>query len=111
MPHYPLKNIKQLIKSNQIVIKPNALETAYNDFGWRPTEIKKCLAKLNCRSYTADSNRNHFYKSEPHRGLPHTVMDYYKAVNILHGFDIYTHFYIHPQSGKLVVSSFKELER
>jgi hypothetical protein len=109
MPHYPIKDVKQLIRLDQIHINPNALATALNDFGWGPAEIKKCLLKLNSRPHRIDRDKNHFHKSEPHWHIPNTVMDYYKAKKIMQGSDIYTHFYIHPQSGKLVVSSFKEL--
>jgi len=109
MPHYPLQKIKELIRNNRYDIRLNALESAYNDFNWGESEIAKCILRLNGRLHTADRENNHFYKSEPHYHLPYTVMDYYKAKYILRGFSVYTHFYIHPNSGRLIISSFKEL--
>ena len=111
MPHYPLKEVKRLVREGKIDIKPNASQTASDDFGWQKDDIKKCINKLNGRLHNDNKDKNHFYKSEPHRYIPHTVMDYYKAVGIMEGNDVYTHFYIHPQSKRLVISSFKELER
>lgn len=111
MPHYSLKDVKRLIRDGDIQIQPNALQSAYNDFGWEPENIKKCLLKLNGKLHTADRKNNHFYKTDPHKRFPNTEMDYYKAMNIMQGFNIYTHFYIHPNSGKLVISSFKELKQ
>jgi hypothetical protein len=36
-------------------------------------------------------------------------MGYYKAQNIEAGINVYTHFYIHPDHGVLVINSFKEI--
>lgn len=108
-PSYPLKEIKTLIRKNKIYIQPNALQDAYDDFGWRASEIKKCLLKLNDKYHLDNRNKNHFHKTEPHDNFPNTMMDYYKAVDIMEGFNVYTHFYIHPNFGNLIVSSFKEL--
>jgi len=109
MPHYPVGDVKLHIRSGNVLINPNALQDAMNDFGWDACDIKRCLLKLNGRNRSADPLRNHFHKSEPHRQFPGTMMDYYKAESIMEGNSIYTHFYIHPTMKKLVVSSFKEL--
>jgi hypothetical protein len=106
---YPLKKVKELLKSGHYVIKLNALESADDDFNWGPAEIKKCLLKLNSRHYVDDRAKNHYYKTEPHTRFPNTKMDYYKAKKIMEGFDIYTHFYIRSSDDTLVISSFKEL--
>ena len=53
--------------------------------------------------------KNHFYKTEAHNQLPNTMMDYYKAQNIMTGINLYTHFYIRPGDGKLIIDSFKEI--
>jgi len=45
----------------------------------------------------------------PHRRFSDTMLDYYKAKNIMEKASVYAHFYIHPDSGKLIISSFKEL--
>src|SRR6266567_725821 len=93
-PYYPLAEIKEKIRDGHLEIKPNALDDAWDIFGWGPNEIRKCLLKLNDRDYTADKNNNHFYKTEAHRRLPHTMMDYYKAENIMDNESIFTHIYI-----------------
>ena len=109
-PHYPLSTVKGLIRQGEILIRQNAIESALNDFGWTTVEIKKCLLKLNDKYHPDDREKNRFYKTEDHRNFPHTKMDYYKCQNIMEGMNVYTHFYIHPDSGKLIISSFKELE-
>ena len=54
MPYYPLKDVKQLIRTNRIEIRGNALGKAIFHFGWGPAEIKKCILKLNDRPYKTD---------------------------------------------------------
>lgn len=108
-PHYPLKDIKTLLGISHYKINSNALQTAYDDFGWMEPKIVKCLQKLNDRDYCADKARNHFYKTEPHNLIPHTKMDYYKMQNAPEGFQVYTHLYVKNVGGKVVISSFKEL--
>lgn len=108
-PHYPLSNVKKLVRQRKILIRQNAIEGADNDFGWTSTEIEKCLLKLNDKYHPDDPRRNRFYKTEEHRKFPNTKMDYYKCQNIMEGMDVYTHFYIHPDSGKLIISSFHKL--
>lgn len=108
-PSYPLQTVKTLLKGNNYQINTNASDDALDDFNWGPQQIVQCLLKLNSRHYIKNPQKNHFYKTEDHRRYPHTKMDYYKAQNIMEGFDVYTHFYISPSTGKLVISSFKEL--
>ena len=109
-PHYPLSEVKKLIREGKLYLQPNATADAWDDFGWRVADIKKCLLKLNDKYHSGDKEKNHFYKSEPHRNISNTVMDYYKCQNIMEGMNVYTHFYIHPNSCKLIISSFHELE-
>ena len=45
-PTYPLRDVKRLIRANSIHIKPNAALTAWNDFGWKTADIKKCPFKI-----------------------------------------------------------------
>ena len=109
-PHYPLSNVKNLIRQREIRIRPNAAQRAYDDFGWTTAEIKKCLLKLNDKYHPDDREKNHFHKTEDHRNILNTKMDYYKCQGIMEGMNVYTHFYIHPNSGKLIINSFHELE-
>jgi hypothetical protein len=99
-----------LIKQDKVRINQNAIRTALDDFGWQIDDIKRCLLKLNNRYHFSDTDKNHFYKTEEHRYIPNTKMDYYKAKNIMEKMSVYTHLYIHPESGELIISSFKELE-
>lgn len=108
-PSYPLKDVKALIKENKFRVNSNAAEDAYDEFGWRTNEIKKCILKLNDRYHLDNRTENHFHKTEPHHKLPNTMVDSYKAVSIMEGSDVYTHFYIHPNFGNLIINSFKEL--
>jgi len=109
-PHYPLAGVKAKIKAGEFEIKPNGLDGASNDFGWGPEEIKKCLLKLNDKDHAADKQNNHYYKKEQHRHLPHTVIDYYKARNIMDGENVYIHLYIRNSDQKVIINSFHELE-
>ncbi|MGL1932200.1 MAG: type II toxin-antitoxin system MqsR family toxin [Desulfotalea sp.] len=108
-PHYQLKTIKALINFNKYRFQDNALETGSDDFGWGGIEMSKVILKLNERWHQDNPSKNHFYKTEIHTSFPNTKMDYYKIMNGLEGNSIYTHFYIHPDSEMLVISSFKEL--
>lgn len=108
-PSYPIKDIKNLLRINHFWVNQDALQDAHNDFGWGRPEIAKCLLRLNDRYYRDDRSRNHFYKTKPHKGYPNTMMDYYKIKNASEGNKVYTHLYIHPNSGRLIISSFKEL--
>lgn len=108
-PHYPLKDIKSLIKANHYRFNPNALESGHWDFGWGPTEMTKVILRLNDRWYKSNPEKNHFYKTKPHKTIPNTKMDYYKVKNGYEGHSIYTHLYIRIESGMLIISSFKEL--
>ncbi|WP_027360574.1 type II toxin-antitoxin system MqsR family toxin [Desulforegula conservatrix] len=109
-PYYPLKEVKEKIRCGHFDINQNALDDARDIFNWGPEKIKQCLLKLNDRDYAIDINKNHFFKKEPHRHIPHTMMDYYKAKNIMDGESVYTHFYIRQNDGKVVISSFHELD-
>ena len=108
-PSNSLKDVKELIRNKHVVFNPNALSDAWDDFGWRPEKIRKCLLKLNDKYHKLNRKQNHFHKTEQHDQISAAMVDYYKAVNIMEGASIYTHFYIQPKSGMLIVSSFKEL--
>ena len=108
-PSHPLKDIKKLIRENNVLINQNALSDAWDVFGWRPDKIKKCLLKLNDKYHSLNREKNHFHKSEPHRRFPNTMIDSYKAKKIMEDASVYTHIYIDPKSEMLIISSFKEL--
>jgi hypothetical protein len=104
-----LKDVKALIRANDVLIRNNAIRHALNDFGWNASDIKNCLLKLTDRLYSTNKDKNHFHKTVAHTKFPNTMMDYYKAQNIMDGINVYTHFYLHPDNGKLIISSFKEI--
>jgi hypothetical protein len=108
-PYYPLKDIKNLVREGAVRINIDVQSDAWDDFGFKPSDIKKCILKLNDREHSKNREKNHFWKTEPYKRFPETMMDYYKANNIMTGINVYTHFYIHPNSGELIISSFKEL--
>jgi hypothetical protein len=108
-PSYALKDVKALIRADNILFGRNAIRYAQADFGWNASDLKKCLLKLNDRYYPDNPQKNHFYKTTEHSFFPNTMMDYYKAQEIIKGINVYTHFYINPDDGNLVVNSFKEI--
>ena len=103
---YPLKTIKKLLRSGDYEIRPNAISLADAHFGWEPKDIVRCLLKLNGRVHKKDRYKNHYVKTEVHTNFAPTTMDYYIALNIMDGCDVYTHFYISPKNNKLIISSF-----
>ena len=108
-PHYPLSDVKKLIREGKFFFQPDATKDAWDDFGWKSADIKKCLLKLNDKYHSNDRKNNHFHKTEDHRRFPNTKMDYYKCQDIMEGMNVYMHFYINPYFGNVIVSSFKEL--
>ena len=91
--HYDLSEIKQKIDDGSYLIRENAKQSAYQDFGWEAPDIKKFYKKLKLR---------HFCKTDILECKPGVVIDVYKAH--LYGEDVYTHFYI--ADDLLVINSF-----
>lgn len=97
--HYPLKQVKELVRKGKWLIKGNARTDAEHCFGWNGDDIKRALLAL---------RPSHFYKSEPSMCIPGITIDYYKAERLF-GENVYIHFYIDPQGVVLVVNSFKRI--
>lgn len=99
-PHYPLRDVKALAAKGKYQINVNASLSASEDFEWEDPDILDAIGKLQLK---------HFHKSEMSIAKKGAMLDFYKARG-LKGEDVYTHFYIDGESGKLVINSFKELE-
>jgi hypothetical protein len=95
---YKLSEVRQKIAAGEVLINSNAKRCAFQDFGWGVEGILNVYRNLRPK---------HFYKTESYKGRPTVAVDYYKAN--LYGEDIYTHFYIDDDEGKLVINSFKEI--
>ena len=89
-----------MIAEGNVVARGNAKEGALRCFGWGGKDILDTIRKLRVK---------HFHKTEPSELKPQVMIDFYLAYG-LDGEDIYTHFYIDPTTGKLVINSFKELD-
>lgn len=96
--YYQLSEVIQKINDGQVIIRRNALEDAYNQFGWESPDILSAYKKL--------KNPLHFHKTDASRYIPGVAIDIYKAT--INGESIYTHFYIDDTSNKLIINSFKE---
>jgi len=96
-PYYSLSAVRQLVQQGDVDIRGNALEGAYQDFGWKTDDILDAIRKLKPVNY---------YKSEPSRMRKSLFIDYYKAPE-LKGEAVYVHFYI--LDGRLIVNSFKKI--
>lgn len=95
---YQLSEIRQKIAAGEVIIHPNAVKCAFQDFEWGIEDIFNVYRQLQPK---------HFSKKENSRiKKPTVVIDYYEAS--LYGEDIYTHFYIDDTNGKLVINSFKK---
>ena len=100
-PSHPLKKVQHLAKTEQVYFRGNALRDAQHDFGWRAAEILDAITKLR--------ECIHFVKTAGHEVKKGAVMlDAYRARGI-NGENIYTHLYIDPKTGKLIIDSFKKL--
>jgi hypothetical protein len=97
--YYGLAEVIQKINNGQVLIKKNASEDAYRQFGWGESDIKDAYRKLLPK---------HFHKTDVSKCIntPRVAIDTYKAV--IKGERIYTHFYIDDKSGFLVINSFHE---
>ncbi len=95
---YDLSEIKQKIRSREFLIKSNAAEEAFRDFGWGISEILEVYALL---------EKKHFYKTDISRYKPGVLIDVYKG-NIK-GEKVYTHFYVDDTINKLVINSFHQM--
>jgi hypothetical protein len=95
---YQLSEVRQKIAAGDVMVHPNAIRCAFQDFGLGIEGILNVYRKLQPR---------HFFKKANSRiKKPTVVIDYYKAS--IDGEDIYTHFYIDDTNGKLVINSFKK---
>ena len=45
-PEYPLSEVFDLIEQGKVVIRPNARNSAWNDFGWNDNDMVQALKKL-----------------------------------------------------------------
>jgi len=97
---YSRKILEEKINAGEVDIRDNALRDAYYCFGWEKEEIEKCILKL---------KRIHCYKTEPHEKCPEAMVDFYRAENVMEENNVYTHFYIHPETKRLIINSFKEI--
>lgn len=97
--YYLLDEVKQLISSGNYVIRSNVFLTAQEDFGWSRKDIEDAFLKL---------KRKHYHKTEQSRMCKNTVLDYYKAFGLKNE-DVYIHFYIDDDKGKLIINSLKRM--
>ena len=98
--HYPLKEVKALVRRGSWRINQNARDGAYKSFGWGVHEIRSAILAL---------NQCNFDISDWSRHKPGVMIDYYKARN-LKGENVYTHFYIDRDEVIVVINSFKRIE-
>lgn len=108
-PSYPLELVKAKLKKGEFFITSNALQTAWKDFAWEIEDIVSCLLKLNDKYYDDNPQKNHFYKADRNLRVSKRAMDFYKAKQIMEERNVYTHLYINEETGKVIISSFKEL--
>ncbi|MBT4288437.1 MAG: hypothetical protein HOD92_14005 [Deltaproteobacteria bacterium] len=101
-PHYNLKDIKQKLREDKVLIQGNALQYALMDFNWTRNDIIRCYLKL---------NGNHFYKSDFKNDPEYEPLDIYKA-DPIYGESVYTHFYVskdQKHKDKVIINSFKRI--
>jgi hypothetical protein len=98
-PTYALADVKKLISEGKVLIRNNALYSARRHFGWESDDILDAMKKL---------ARKHYHKTEESEAKPSVMLDFYKAPG-LKGEDVFTHFYVDRNSGRLIINSFKKL--
>ena len=100
-PNLPIKKLRWFVAQDRVDIRSDARQDASRDFHWRRADILRALRRL--RSDDCYNTRRHDF-------IPEAWVDYYRARDV-YGEDIYTHFYVHPESVRLVVNSFHKLGR
>ncbi len=100
MPYHPLKTVRSRIRAGDVKVNADVLQDAWDYFNWDAEDIKNCLLKL---------KEKHWYDTKEHWLFPGTMIDFYRATNIMDGEDVYTHFYIKKGETKLIINSFHEL--
>jgi hypothetical protein len=94
--HYLFTDVMQKIASGQYDVRKNAVDCAFDYFGWKTDEIIKALKLL---------QEEHFYESITSNRNSWWVYDVYKAR--LLGEKVYIHLYIDDTKGRLIINSFK----
>jgi hypothetical protein len=97
--HYPIEQVKALVRNGKWRVNSNALDSARNDFGWELEDIESAILAL---------RPSHYTKTEPSKFKPAIMVDYYKAYNLKKE-NIYTHFYIDNDEVWVVINSFKRI--
>ena len=97
-PSYRLTDVKKLISEGKVLIRNNALYFARRHFGWEYDEILDAMKKL---------TRKHYHKTEPSQVRPSVMLDFYKAPG-LKGENVFTHFYVDPSTGNVIINSLKK---
>jgi len=95
--YYKLSEVIQKINDGQILIRPDALRDAYQQFGWESSDILNAYMKLKPK---------HFHKTAGSKHILGVAIDTYRAT--INGENIYTHFYINDKSKFLIINSFHE---
>jgi len=95
--YYRLEEVIQKINNGQVIIRSNAEDDAYQQFGWGLSDITNAYRKLRPK---------HFHNTGVSEYIPGVVIDAYKAT--INGEKIYTHFYINDETKYLIINSFKE---
>jgi hypothetical protein len=81
------------------LIRDNASQDAWKDFGWDTEDIVDALNKL---------QNKHYHKTDSSNIRPEVMMDFYHAPG-LKGENVYIHFYVDP-NGKLIINSLKRMQ-
>lgn len=98
-PSYSRADIAEKIESGNVFITGRALGDAYNDFHWEEEDILEAISRL---------KPNDCYKTEECENCPGAMMDFYRVDDLMDEKDVYTHFFIDPNTERLVINSFKE---
>lgn len=96
-PYYDLAEVHRLIAEEKYIIRGNALDCAYRDFGWNSDDILSALMDLKLK---------HFYKTDVLKNARTVALDFYRAPKLKNE-RVYTHLYIDDDTGTLIINSFK----
>ena len=89
-----------LVRDEKVDITGDALNDAKDFFGWKTADILDAFKKLQLKK--------HFRKRMKKYSDSNITYDVYKAYG-LKGENVYTHFYIDDETGRLIIDSFKEI--
>ena len=100
-PFYDLIYVKSLVRRGEYRINEDVSDKAYESLGWDDGDIRLAILDLKPEGFQA---------SRPSMYIPGARVDSYTGIG-RNDENYYTHFYIHPEIGLVIINSCKRDNR